>query len=216
MALINPFTNKANKSQLVTELPNPAVELSADQAANPGDLHTAVLAGGCFWCVEGVYLELDGVTSVVSGYAGGSKQTANYEAVCSGSTEHAEAIKVTYDARKITFAQLLKIFFTVIDPTTKNRQGPDSGPQYRSAIFYENEDQKKVAQAYISQLDAAKIFPSPIVTTLEPLQPGAFYPAEDYHQNYTACNPGNPYIQRVALPKIAKVREKFADQLKAS
>jgi peptide-methionine (S)-S-oxide reductase len=195
-------------------LPSPTVDLQADQNATPGAKHTAVLAGGCFWCVEGVFRQLDGVSEVVSGYAGGTRETANYEAVCTGRTAHAEAARLTYDPSKITFGQLLRVLFTVIDPTTKNRQGPDSGPQYRSAIFYENEDQRRVAQAYIEQLDAAKIFPRPIATTLEPLPPGGFYPAEAYHQDYVACNPRNPYIVHEALPKVAKVRAAFPDAVK--
>ncbi|HZL38347.1 MAG TPA: peptide-methionine (S)-S-oxide reductase MsrA [Tepidisphaeraceae bacterium] len=195
-------------------LPEPAMDLPADKAAKPGELHTAVVAGGCFWCVEGVYDQLTGVKSAVSGYAGGAKDTANYEAVCSGTTGHAESVKITYDPSKITYGELLRVLFTVIDPTTKNRQGPDTGTQYRSTIFYANEDQKKVAEAYIKQLDAAKVFPRPIVTTLEPLKAEAFFPAEDYHQKYVACHLHNPYVQHEALPKVEKVREKFKDKVK--
>ncbi len=196
-------------------LPQPSIDLPADAGAKPGEVHTLVVAGGCFWCVEGVFDQLSGVKSAVSGYAGGTKETANYETVCGGATGHAEAVKVTYDPSKITYGQLLRVLFTVIDPTTKNRQGPDSGTQYRSAIFYENDDQKKVAEAYIKQLDETKIFPRPIVTTLEPLKPEAFYPAEAYHQNYVACHLNNPYVRQQALPKVEKVREKFKDQVKS-
>lgn len=196
------------------ELPMPAVDLVADKSAKPGELHTAVVAGGCFWCIEGVFRQLKGVTDATSGYAGGTKETANYEATCSGNTGHAESVKITYDPAKITYGQLLRVLFTVIDPTTKDRQGPDRGHQYRSAIFYENDDQKRVAEAYIKQLDAAKIFPRPIVTTLEPLKPDAFYPAEAYHQNFVACHLNHPYIVQEALPKVEKVREKFKDQTK--
>jgi peptide-methionine (S)-S-oxide reductase len=210
MALINPF---AAKRAGAAGLPNPTVDLAADKNAKPGERHTAVVAGGCFWCIDGVFRQMKGVTEVVSGYAGGSKETAEYETVCTGTTDHAESVKITYDPTQITYGQLLRILFTVIDPTTKDRQGPDSGTQYRSAIFYENEDQKNVAKAYIAQLDAAKIFPSPIVTTLEPLKPDAFYPAEAYHQNYVACHLNNPYVQYESLPKIAKAREAFPDQL---
>ncbi|MDB5332679.1 MAG: peptide methionine sulfoxide reductase [Phycisphaerales bacterium] len=196
------------------QLPPPAVDLQADKDAKPGEVHTIVLAGGCFWCIEGVFDQLSGVKSAASGYAGGTKETANYEAVCTGRTSHAEAVKVTYDPSKITYGQLLRVLFTVIDPTTKDRQGPDSGTQYRSAVFYENDDQKKVAEAYIKQLDAAKVFDKPIVTTLEPLKADGFYKAEDYHQNYVACHLRNPYVVQEALPKVDKVREKFKDQVK--
>jgi peptide-methionine (S)-S-oxide reductase len=211
MALMNPF---ARKSAYGASLPDPAVDLTADKTAKPGDLHTAVVAGGCFWCIDGVFRQMNGVTTVVSGYAGGTKETADYDTVCTGATDHAEAVKITYDPTKITYGQLLRVLFTVIDPTTKNRQGPDSGTQYRSAIFYETEDQKNVAQAYIKQLDATKLFPQPIVTTLEPLKPDAFYPAEAYHQNYVACHLNNPYVQYESLPKIAKAREEFPDRIK--
>jgi peptide-methionine (S)-S-oxide reductase len=161
-----------------------------------------------------VFRQIKGVTEAVSGYAGGSKESATYERVCTGLTGHAEAVKITYDPSKVTYGQLLRVLFTTIDPTTKDSQGPDFGPQYRSAVFYENDEQKQVAQAYIKQLDAAKIFPRPIVTMLEPLKPEAFYPAEGYHQNYVACHLNNPYIVQVALPKVEKVREKFKDQVK--
>jgi peptide-methionine (S)-S-oxide reductase len=213
MALINPFTSKRASA---AGLPDPIVDLAADKNAKPGDLHTAVVAGGCFWCIDGVFRQMNGVTEVVSGYAGGSKETADYETVSTGVTGHAEAVKVTYDPAKITYGQLLRVLFTVIDPTTKNRQGPDSGTQYRSAIFYENPDQKNVAEAYIKQLDETKTFPAPIVTTLEPLKTDAFYPAEAYHQNYVACHLNNPYVQYESLPKIAKAREAFPDKLQST
>ncbi len=213
MALANLF-GCADKSSRAADLPAPAVDLQTDQNPKSGELHTAVFAGGCFWCVEGVFDQLDGVKTAVSGYAGGSKATADYETVCTGTTGHAESVKITYDPSKITYGQLLRVLFTVIDPTTKDRQGPDAGTQYRSTIFYENDDQKKVAEAYIKQLDAAGVFPDPIVTTLEPLKPDAFYPAEDYHQKYLVCHLHNPYIMREGLPKVAKVREKFADKVK--
>ena len=196
------------------ELPKPALDVQADKAAKPGETRTAVFAGGCFWCVEAVYEQLDGVTDATSGYAGGRKETAHYEMVCTGSTGHAEAVEITYEPAKITYGELLRVFFTVHDPTTKDQQGPDHGPQYRSAIFYLNDEQKQVAEAYVKQLEQAKAFSRPIVTTIEPLKPDAFYPAEAYHQNYAACNPNNMYIIQQALPKIAKVREKFKSQLK--
>ncbi len=173
----------------------------------------AVLAGGCFWCTEAVYRELDGVQAVVSGYSGGSRETADYNAVCSGRTEHAEVIEVAYDPSRITYGKLLKIFFSVAhDPTQLNRQGNDQGRQYRSAIFYADEKQKQVAEAYIRQLDAANVFKSPIETRLEPLQ--EFFEAERYHQNYAALNPGQPYIAAVAMPKLEKLRSYFGEALK--
>jgi peptide-methionine (S)-S-oxide reductase len=174
---------------------------------------TAVFAGGCFWCVEAVFNELVGVESVLSGYAGGTAETANYKTVCSGRTDHAEVIEVVYDPGKVTYGQLLKIHFSIAhDPTQMNRQGNDTGRQYRSAIFYANEEQRRVAEAYIRQLNEAGVFNSPIVTTLEPLK--EFFVAEDYHQNYAALNPGQPYVQYVAQPKVEKLREYFGDRLK--
>jgi len=174
---------------------------------------TAVLAGGCFWCVEAVFKELQGVISVRSGYAGDSAATANYRTVCSGTTNHAEAIEVRYDASKTTFGQLLKIHFSVAhDPTHLNRQGNDTGRQYRSAIFYADDEQKRIAAAYIKQLNETHIFHDSIVTTLEPLQ--AFYVAEEYHQDYAARNPYQPYISYVAQPKVDSLRKNFPDKLK--
>jgi peptide-methionine (S)-S-oxide reductase len=171
------------------------------------------MAGGCFWCVEAVFRQLQGVTSVLSGYAGDTAETANYRAVCSGMTNHAEAIEVRYDASQTTYGQLLKIHFSVAhDPTQLDRQGNDMGRQYRSAIFYSNDDQKRIAEAYIQQLNAARIFNDPIVTTLEPLR--QFYVAEDYHQDYAARNPNQPYIAYVAQPKVDKLRKNFAERLK--
>jgi peptide-methionine (S)-S-oxide reductase len=173
----------------------------------------AVFAGGCFWCVEAVFKELRGVVSVRSGYAGDSAATANYRAVCSGGTNHAEALEVRYDASQTTFGQLLKIHFSVAhDPTQLNRQGNDMGRQYRSAVFYADDEQKRLAQAYIRQLNEAGVFRSPIVTTVEPLE--AFYVAEDYHQDYAARNPHQPYIVYVAQPKVEKLRESFPARLK--
>lgn len=176
---------------------------------------SVVLAGGCFWCVEAVYRQLRGVREVVSGYAGGAADTANYRAVCTGRTGHAEVIKISFDSAVLTLGQLLKIFFVVAhDPTELNRQGNDVGTQYRSAIFYSNQQQHDVAAAYIQKLDAARIFSDAIVTTLEPLE--NFYPAEDYHQDYAALNPQQPYIACVALPKVEKLRAMFPEMLKKS
>lgn len=188
-------------------LPDPEIDLP------PSDAPTeAVLAGGCFWCTEAVFLALDGVTEVRSGYAGGSADTANYEAVCSGRSGHAEAIQIRYRPGTISYGQLLKVFFQVAhDPTQLNRQGNDSGTQYRSALFYADEDQRRVAAAYIDQLNAAGAFGARIVTTLEPLE--AFYAAEGYHQNFAANNPAQPYVCLVAQPKLDKLRQAFPDKL---
>jgi len=191
------------------EFPDPINDSAlADQ---PGQSR-AVLAGGCFWCVEAVFEELDGVIDAVSGYAGGSKETANYDAVCTGATGHAEAVKIIYDPTKISYEKLLEVHFATHDPTTLTRQGNDTGPQYRSAIFYANDKEKELAQAFIDDLNASKHFSRPVVTTLEPLK--AFYPAEAYHQNYACQNPHQPYISHIALPKVAKVREKYKELVK--
>jgi methionine-S-sulfoxide reductase len=169
---------------------------------------TAVLAGGCFWCTEAAFEQLEGVLDVTSGYMGGSAETANYRAVCGGDTGHAEAIRITYDPAKISYAKLLDVFFDAHDPTQLNRQGNDIGTQYRSAIFYATEDEKRTAEEKIQALNEQRTFPRPIATTLEPL--GEFYPAEDYHQDYARNNPGQPYIQAVSTPKACKVREKYS------
>jgi len=173
---------------------------------------TAVFAGGCFWCVEAVFEQLEGVSAVVSGYAGGEAATAKYDLVSSHQTDHAEVVQITYDPSVITYGQLLKVFFATHDPTTLNRQGPDQGKQYRSAVFYVGDEQKRITQEYIKQLDEAGTYRDPIVTTLEPLE--KFYPAEDYHQDFVVHNPNHPYIVYNALPKVKKVREKFGDLLK--
>ena len=188
--------------------PDPVEDVPTDQ-----DAGRAVLAGGCFWCVEAVYQPLDGVQSVVSGYAGGDADSANYEAVCSGRTGHAEVVEVRYDPHRISFGALLKLFFAVAhDPTQKDRQGNDRGPQYRSAIFPVDDAQRKVAEDYIQQLNNAGAFTAPIVTTLEPGHP--FHPAEDYHQDFARRNPNQPYITHVAKPKLEKLHAAFPDMLK--
>lgn len=172
-----------------------------------------VLAGGCFWCTEAVFRLLDGVVSVEPGYAGGSAETANYRAVCTGQTGHAEAIEIHFDPAIISYGKLLKVFFAVAhDPTQLNRQGADVGSQYRSAIFYENEEERRAAEAYIRQLNEAGIFNAPIVTSLEPLE--QFFPAEEYHHDYAQRNPAQPYICAVSDPKVKKLREAFPDLLK--
>ena len=167
---------------------------------------TAVFAGGCFWCTEAAFEQLAGVSDVESGYIGGSRESANYQAVCTGSTGHAEAIRITYDPRQISYDQLLDVFFDAHDPTQLNRQGADIGTQYRSAIFAGSDQEKQAAQAKIKKLNAAGKFPRPIATTLEPLS--EFFPAEDYHQGYAQQHPDQPYIQSQALTKACKVREK--------
>ena len=172
----------------------------------------AVLAGGCFWCTEAAFEQLEGVLDVTSGYIGGSAETANYRAVCGGDTGHAEAIRITYDPARISYEQLLDVFFDAHDPTQLNRQGNDIGTQYRSAIFFATADEKRIAEAKIRELSESKHFPRPIATTLEQLT--TFYPAEDYHQDYARQNPGQPYIQSVSMPKVCKVREKHAPLLR--
>ena len=179
-----------------------------------GNESRVVLAGGCFWCVEAVYLAVDGVTRVESGYAGGSADTANYEAVCTGQTGHAEVVDVHYDPSRVSFGELLQLFFSVAhDPTQLNRQGNDIGTQYRSAIFYETDEQRQVADAYIRQLNEAGVYADPVVTRLEPLD--AFYPAEGYHQNFAARNPGQPYVMAAALPKVEKLASAWPEKLKS-
>ena len=173
---------------------------------------TVTLAGGCFWCTEAAFEQLQGVSDVISGYAGGSAETANYKAVCGGDTGHAEVIRITYDPQKITFEQLLDVFFDAHDPTQLNRQGNDVGTQYRSAIFYADDEERRTAEAKIAELNESKHFPRPIVTALEPLK--EFFPAEEYHQDYARNNPGQPYIQGVSTPKVCKVRDRHPDLLK--
>ena len=179
-----------------------------------GDRARIVLGGGCFWCTEAVYREVEGVISVRPGYAGDGEGSANYRAVCGGTTDHAEVIEVVYDPAKITLGRILRLFFAIAhDPTQKDRQGADVGRQYRSVIFYESERQNEVAQAYIAQIDAAKLFDAPIRTALEPLE--QFYEAEDYHHDFAARNPSQPYIRMVAQPKVDKLRATHRDLLKA-
>jgi peptide-methionine (S)-S-oxide reductase len=177
------------------------------KSAAPGEA-TAVFAGGCFWGVDAVFKHVKGVKNVVSGYSGGSAATAKYMLIGTGTTGHAEAVKVTYDPAQITYADLMKVFFAVAhDPTERNRQGPDVGPQYRSVIFYSDAQQKELAQRYIAQLDAAKVYAKPIATELAALD--KFYPAEDYHQNYLALHPNEPYIVYNDLPKLAALKREF-------
>ena len=175
-------------------------------------LEQVTLGGGCFWCLETVYDELQGVTDVVSGYAGGATRHPTYREVCSGTTGHAEVVQVTFDPAEVSLAEILQVFFTIHDPTTLNRQGADVGTQYRSAIFYHGEGQRQVAEQVIAEVMAARIWPNPIVTQVAPLD--RFYPAEDYHQEYFANNPYQGYCQVVIAPKVAKFRKQYLDKLK--
>lgn len=183
----------------------------SENLADLAEVADAVFAGGCFWCVEAVFQELQGVHEVISGYAGGDG-TPSYKDVTTGKTGHAEVVRIVFDPRQISYQDLLKVHFATHDPTTLNRQGADVGTQYRSTIFYRDDKEKAAAQAFINSLTEQKAFKNPIVTTLEPL--AKFHVAEDYHQDYTDNNPGNGYVRAVALPKVEKVREKFADKLK--
>jgi len=188
--------------------PDPTVD-----TPRTGTSETAILAGGCFWGMEGVFESLKGVSEVVSGYAGGNAKTAHYEIVSTGTTGHAESVRITYDPSKISYGQLLKVYFSVAhDPTELNRQGPDWGTQYRSEIFYTNEEQKQVAEAYIQQLNEARVFHKRIVTKLEPLQ--KFYPAEEHHQHFMARNPNYPYIVYNDAPKVRNLYKEFPELVK--
>ncbi len=196
-----------------SDFPDPVV----DNKSLVGDLfkgdQTAVLAAGCFWCTEAVFRQIAGVDDVVSGYSGGDAATAHYDLVSTGKTGHAESVRITYNPRKISYGQLLKVFFEVAhDPTQLNRQGPDVGPQYRSVIFYSDSEQKRIAEAYIRQLSEAKIFHAPIVTQVVPLK--AFYPAEEHHQNYCSRHPTDPYVLQEAVPKVEKARKQVPELIK--
>lgn len=195
---------------LVAALSLGAVTMAAEDAGGP--LAKATFAGGCFWCTEAVYAELDGVGAVTSGYIGGSVPNPTYQQVCGGLTGHAEAVQIEYDPRKVSFEQLLEVFFATHDPTTRNRQGADVGTQYRSGIFFHDAEQKRIAEQVIARLDAARAFPAPIVT--EVTEASIFYPAEDYHQDYFANNPAQGYCRAVVAPKVAKVRKVFEALLK--
>jgi len=191
-------------------IPAPAFDATVARSTS----EVAVLAGGCFWGVQGVFQRVEGVTNAVSGYAGGEAGTANYETVSSGTTGHAEAVRITYDLRKINYAELLHVFFSVAhDPTQLNRQGPDKGTQYRTAIFPQSDEQTKIAKAYIAQLNQAHAFRSPIVTTIEPDH--LFYPAEDYHQDYLTRHPTQLYIVYNDLPKLERLKRLFPSLYRA-
>jgi peptide-methionine (S)-S-oxide reductase len=188
-------------------VPSPAVDEARTAAAGN---EKVVLAGGCFWGIQAVFQHVKGVRSATSGYAGGSVKNPDYEEVSTGRTGHAESVEVVYDPSKVTYGELLHVFFSVAhDPTELNRQGPDEGTQYRSIIFYTNDEQKRITEAYIAQLNQAKVFPRQIVTQVVPLQ--AFYHAEDYHQNYATLHPDNPYIVFNDAPKVANLKKEFPD-----
>ena len=199
--------HKGSAAESAVVIPNPAVDAPLTSVAGK---QTAVFAGGCFWGVQAVFQHVKGVKSATSGYSGGSANTAEYETVSSGETGHAESVKVEFDPSQISYGQLLKIFFSVAhDPTQLNRQGPDTGTQYRSAIFYTGDEQKRIADAYISQLDQAKVFPRRIVTQIVPLK--GFYAAEGYHQNYATLHPDNPYIAINDAPKVEHLKQQFPE-----
>jgi peptide-methionine (S)-S-oxide reductase len=205
-----PFTGLAGRlvaaAEVAVIIPPPAVDASLES----GGLQTAVLAGGCFWGVQAVYQHTKGVTKALSGYAGGQKDTAHYEMVGTGRTGHAESVSITYDPRQISYGKILQIYFSVAhNPTELNRQGPDFGTQYRSAVFYADDEQKRIASAYIAQLQQAHVFGSSIVTKLEPL--AGFYAAEDYHQDFLVLHPSYPYIVFNDLPKLDNLKQAFPD-----
>ena len=188
-------------------LPSPADD--APKASAPGQ-QTVVVAGGCFWGVQAVFEHVKGVKNATAGYAGGEAKTADYETVSTGQSGHAESVKITYDPSQLTYGELLRVFFSVAhDPTELNRQGPDTGSQYRSVIFYANQEQQKIAEAYIAQLDQANVFKHKIVTQVVPLK--AFYPAEAYHQDYASIHPNNPYIMFNDAPRVARLGKEFPE-----
>ena len=207
LALMSAFSVRAG-----SPFPEPAVDIPATSPAGQGQ-QTVVLAGGCFWGVEAVFDRLKGVTDVVSGFSGGEKSTAHYERVSEGDTGHAESVKITYDPSQVTFGQILMVYFSVVhNPTELNRQGPDSGTQYRSAVFYMNDDQKRVAEAYIHQLDEAHVYSRRIVTQVVPCK--GFYAAEKYHQHYLDRNPNSGYIVYNDLPKLKALKQYFPQMCK--
>ncbi len=210
------FGGSAAAAEKGVKLPAPAVDTPLVAASTPGRTATAVFAGGCFWGVQAVFQHTQGVLNAVSGYAGGAAETARYEAIGSGRTGHAEAVQITYDPARISYGTLLQVYFSVAhDPTQLDRQGPDSGTQYRSAIFWQDAEQKRVAEGYIAQLDAAHAFPARIVTALAPVGQG-FFPAEAYHQDYATRNPHSPYIARFDLPKLAELQALMPEVYRAT
>src|SRR5262245_21399180 len=203
-----PFTAQAESA---VKIPPPVADAPAQNSGQGAGLETAVLAGGCFWGIQAVYQHVKGVKNAVSGYAGGTQKDATYDTVSSGRTAHAEAVQVTFDPKQVSYGKILQIFFSVAhDPTTLNRQGPDTGPQYRSEIFPQSEAQAKVAKDYIAQLDAAKVYTCPIVTKTDTMK-AAFFPAEAYHQDYAIKHPYQPYIAFNDAPKVENLKKTFAD-----
>lgn len=211
VALSCSTANSGELTDASADLPKPALDLTAPSAEE--HTRTAVFAAGCFWCVEAVFEEVKGVSAVVSGYAGGTAETATYERY--HDTNHAEVVKITYDPHLVTYGQLLRILFGTSEPTVKDKQGPDAGHQYRMAVFYENDEQRKVAEAYIKQLTAAKTYTSPIETTVESM-PLGFFPAEDYHQHFVQNHPDHPYVRNISVPKLMKFRARFASERKSA
>ena len=206
------WVKPSSAAETAVVLPAPALDQAAQSASAT---ETAVIAGGCFWGLQGVFQHVKGVSNAVSGYAGGAEATARYEAIGSGRTGHAEAVRISYDPRQITFGRILQIYFSVThNPTELNRQGPDVGTQYRSTIFPQNAEQARIAQAYIAQLDKAAVFGRPIVTTIEMQK--RFFPAEAYHQDYLTRHPNHPYIVHHDLPKIDNLKRLFADRYRAA
>ncbi len=202
--------NESVASEAAFKIPPATV----DETKDASGMQTAVFAGGCFWGVQGVFQRVEGVVQAVSGYSGGAKETARYEMIGTGMTGHAEAVQITYDPKKVSYATLLQVYFSVAhDPTQLNRQEPDVGPQYRSAVFYGDPAQKQTVERYIAQLDAAKAYPKKIVTEVVPLK--AFYPAEEYHQDYLTLHPEQPYIARYDLPKIVNLKTMFPQLYRA-
>ncbi|RYF30234.1 MAG: peptide-methionine (S)-S-oxide reductase [Comamonadaceae bacterium] len=207
------FGRPSTAAEAAVVVPAPKTDPALPAGTNANE--TAIIAGGCFWGVQGVFQHVKGVSAAVSGYSGGDESTARYDAIGTGRTGHAEAVRITYDPRQISYARILQIFFSVAhDPTQLNRQGPDVGTQYRSAIFARNLEQARIAQAYIAQLTQARTFSKPIVTVIELQKP--FYPAEAYHQDYLTRNPTQPYIVQNDLPKIEDLKRLFADRYRAT
>jgi peptide-methionine (S)-S-oxide reductase len=205
------YWGSSSAAETARVVPPPTV----DETAPASSSEVAVLAGGCFWGVQGVFQHVDGVTAAVSGYAGGAADTAQYHIVSTGTTGHAESVKITFDPHRISYGRILQIYFSVAhDPTELNRQGPDTGTQYRSTIFAQTPEQSRIAEAYIAQLNQAKFFSAPIVTTIEPNK--AFYPAEAYHQDYLTLHPSQPYIAINDLPKIEALQRLFPDRYRAA
>jgi len=205
LMLVSSMSTGCSSANSATVIPDPAVDETL--APKTGE-SSIVFAGGCFWGIQAVFKHVRGVTRATSGYSGGTVQNPGYEAVSSGATGHAESVEVVYDPSKITLGTLLKVFFSVAhDPTELNRQGPDTGTQYRSAIFFSRPDQQRIVQAYVAQLNQAKVYPRPIVTQIAPLK--AFYRAEDYHQDYAAQHPNDPYIMICDLPKVRRLQQEF-------